>query len=128
MSRTIFAGSNLFDGETRSADPMSVVVDGDRIAQVGAGASVDAQPDDVVIDARGFLRVVWCVVFVACCWLCVVCCALFAVLCLLCVVCRLLRCALFDAVCLLCAVRCMLLVVCVGACMVCAGCCSLHDV
>jgi len=52
MSRTVFQGANLLDGDHPARPGTSVVVEGDQITHVGAGA-VDTRPDDRVIELGG---------------------------------------------------------------------------
>jgi imidazolonepropionase-like amidohydrolase len=51
MARIVFANANVLDGDHPGQPDISVVVDGNRIAQVGG--RVEPRPDDVVYDLRG---------------------------------------------------------------------------
>ena len=53
MSRILFTNANLLDGEHAAQSGSTVVVDGDRIVEVGASGSVNAQPDDQIVDLQG---------------------------------------------------------------------------
>jgi imidazolonepropionase-like amidohydrolase len=53
MSRTIFRGANLLDGEHPARPNATVVVEGERIASVGFGAAPPPEPGDRVIELAG---------------------------------------------------------------------------
>jgi imidazolonepropionase-like amidohydrolase len=53
MSRIVFTGSNVFDGNGPTVAGKTVVVDGDRIVEVCDDAALSLRADDVVIDAAG---------------------------------------------------------------------------
>jgi imidazolonepropionase-like amidohydrolase len=57
MARIVFRGANLLDGEHPARPGTSVVVDGERIAQVAPDAAVATRPDDriVALDGRTLL-------------------------------------------------------------------------
>src|SRR6478609_6712984 len=52
MGRIVFTNANLLDGENPAKPDSSVVVEGNRIIQVGNG-QVETQADDRVIDLGG---------------------------------------------------------------------------
>ena len=53
MSRIVFRNANLLDGDQPLRPGSSVVVEEQRIAEVGADASIAARPDDRVVDLEG---------------------------------------------------------------------------
>jgi imidazolonepropionase-like amidohydrolase len=53
MARTIFRSANLLDGDHAARPGTSVVIEGERIREIGPDASVTAAPDDRVIELRG---------------------------------------------------------------------------
>jgi len=57
MARIVFRGANLLDGTSPARPGTSVVVEGERIAQVAPDAAVRARPDDrvVALDGRTLL-------------------------------------------------------------------------
>ncbi len=53
MSRIVFRNANLLDGDQPPRPGSSVVVEGQRIAELGADATITARPDDRVVDLGG---------------------------------------------------------------------------
>lgn len=52
-ARVVFQGANLIDGENPPQPGRTVVVDGNRIAEVGADGSIATRPEDRVVDLTG---------------------------------------------------------------------------
>jgi imidazolonepropionase-like amidohydrolase len=53
MSRILFSGANLLDGENSARPGQTVVVEGERISAVGADDAVESRPGDRVIQLDG---------------------------------------------------------------------------
>jgi imidazolonepropionase-like amidohydrolase len=53
MSRTVFTGANLLDGASPARPRTTVVVEGERIAEVGPDGAVAARPGDRVVHLEG---------------------------------------------------------------------------
>ena len=53
MSRLVLRNASLLDGDTPARSGTSLVVDGERIAELGPDAEIAARPDDRVIDVGG---------------------------------------------------------------------------
>ena len=53
MSRIVFAGANLLDGENPARPGQTVVVEGNRIGAIGPDVSYESRPGDRVIPPMG---------------------------------------------------------------------------